>query len=476
MGDLRGLFETLRAEPFTTRGGKVRFEDRCVHARRLTACRSEDRRAVVVETWAVFKDGWVALLVQEFSERGDEVLSADIEEPQPRCGEPLVCDGAGKGAKNWKLRGAKVTPGKIVPEGDSPYAWGVAQLRAFLARDREAIFLTPDEIAKLGSVTRRSDDTRAELTVDFALDDWDWFVGAPVAAQDLRRLEKALEKGDPAPLRGSPADRRAWKKLAEEAHRGMLEEQEKILAIPKKSPRREFRRDEGDEIWLASIERNGTDVERTFVALTPRGPKRQTSDEGGASDLGAALASYQKRVAEKLGNGWREIPAGTIARLLKNPPVAKEAGDPPPAPFEKLAQVLREIGCSTAKKGASAATLAAVEKALGVTLPADYAAFMKKSDGLEIPVGDGSEPAWLEKAKDVPSQTKGYRLPRGVVLIGSAGDGTGYAMELKKSRVRYGKVDLERPESLVCTYGFTFEQFVRSIRLGEREVKRPARS
>jgi len=113
--------------------------------------------------------------------------------------------------------------------------------------------------------------------------------------------------------------------------------------------------------------------------------------------------------------------------------------------------------------------ISAAERALGLTLPADYKAFLLETNGVE---GFVSPEAYLIlwAVLDVPSLNEAYAVQEslpGVTLIGTDGGDTGYGFKLREGHVEYVSTPLVGMEAVALrVMGLSFEQLVVRIRDG----------
>jgi hypothetical protein len=108
----------------------------------------------------------------------------------------------------------------------------------------------------------------------------------------------------------------------------------------------------------------------------------------------------------------------------------------------------------------------AAQRALGVTLPADYVEFLLHCDGIEGPVGDtGYFELWSIEEVTVSQQEYGVdAFAPGLVLIGSDGGGTAYGLDVRSAStlfVRIPFIPMAWEEGAVL--GDSFHSFIQRV-------------
>ena len=118
------------------------------------------------------------------------------------------------------------------------------------------------------------------------------------------------------------------------------------------------------------------------------------------------------------------------------------------------------------------------EQSLGVKLPADYTAFLLKSDGGEGFVGDNYLVLW--RAADLHRHNRGYSVGEaapGLILIGSDGGGEGYALDGREASMPVVTVPfivLNFEDALRVAGSFT--AFLEKVAAGPLDLNRLRRS
>jgi hypothetical protein len=89
------------------------------------------------------------------------------------------------------------------------------------------------------------------------------------------------------------------------------------------------------------------------------------------------------------------------------------------------------------KPGGSADAIKQTEAELGVTFPAQYTAFLLRSNGAEGPIGEASYLA-LWPVEEIPSLNEGYSVDEfapGLLLFGSDGADTASAFDMRTGKM-----------------------------------------
>ena len=116
--------------------------------------------------------------------------------------------------------------------------------------------------------------------------------------------------------------------------------------------------------------------------------------------------------------------------------------------------------------GAEIGAIEAAETAMGITLPADYCAFLAFSDGYNGDVGEHYLVLW--GTGELPSLATGYEVlpPERGLLLGSNGGPTAYGYwdgsYISVPFVAAGDIEAE-----IRVLGADFEQFLAAIAAGE---------
>ena len=117
-------------------------------------------------------------------------------------------------------------------------------------------------------------------------------------------------------------------------------------------------------------------------------------------------------------------------------------------------------------EGASSEAIAELERKLSVQLPAEYRAFMERSNGAEGVIGEvGYLMLWsIEDVADLNDEYGVTEFAPDLVLFGSDGGDTGYAFDTRKSppeiaTVPFIGMDLNE----VKAYATTFNEFLRNL-------------
>jgi hypothetical protein len=95
---------------------------------------------------------------------------------------------------------------------------------------------------------------------------------------------------------------------------------------------------------------------------------------------------------------------------------------------------LEALSAAGLRESATTSTIASVERELGVNFPADYKAFLLRTDGYEGVIGENY--AQLYRAIEIPESQRGYEIDSyvpGFVIFGSNGGGEAYGFDSRTS-------------------------------------------
>lgn len=129
-----------------------------------------------------------------------------------------------------------------------------------------------------------------------------------------------------------------------------------------------------------------------------------------------------------------------------------------------LYEALAEFECN---EPATDAEIAAVEARLGVKLPADYVAFLRRANGAAryMRTGEGEEEGGFIDLSDTTHID--YDEEAEAVAIGYDGGSYWFAIDVRTDPPTYRALPIENPdEEPVLTLGTTFEQMVERGRAG----------
>lgn len=116
-------------------------------------------------------------------------------------------------------------------------------------------------------------------------------------------------------------------------------------------------------------------------------------------------------------------------RQVKLPNLANPEPDPRRCAVPDIDRLLLALG---ANGPATEAGVAAAEAALGAPLPGHYRDFLRRADGGEGPLGSGYLALWT--VAELSELNRSYsvdELVPGLLLVGSDGGNTGYALDLR---------------------------------------------
>lgn len=100
--------------------------------------------------------------------------------------------------------------------------------------------------------------------------------------------------------------------------------------------------------------------------------------------------------------------------------------------------------------GADPVKLAALEAQVGARFPEDYLSFVQSTDGAEGPVGEGYLSLWpIEEIALLNEQYEVAALVPGLVLFGTDGGNTGYAVDTASNAIVELPLIGMSPETLV---------------------------